>query len=412
MEQKRITWVDGLRGVASLFIVFHHFIMGYYPAAYRGEEAIAHLAGDVEAEFSQSPLAFFAIGDLWVSVFCLVSGFVISYQVFHMTEAKQFSKSLLKRYPRLMLPVFALSAIVYVMLHLNLFFNGPASLLSGSEWLAQFYQNKTTISDLIFSSIADTWIVGMSTLYSNAFWMLADLFAGSFMAYILAAMGKGMNGRMLYVYIGVAVVYLSTNSRLSDFALGVLIAYIAERFGERIQKHKKACVITGIFMILTAVILGAYPVAYAPTNAYRFLNHLPDRLNPYYFYHMIASALIVMGIYLLKPLAKVLSLKPFLFLGKISYSIYLVHIPVLFSLSAWLLTRFMAKTGDYNLSAWWMFGISILAILILSWLFYLLIEQNCTKLINRVTYKLMEEKDTMEKDKSISGNKGAEENKI
>lgn len=311
-----------------------------------------------------------------------------------------------------MLPVFALSAIVYVMLHLNLFFNGPASLLSGSEWLAQFYQNKTTISDLIFSSIADTWIVGMSTLYSNAFWMLADLFAGSFMAYILAAMGKGMNGRMLYVYIGVAVVYLSTNSRLSDFALGVLIAYIAERFGERIQKHKKACVITGIFMILTAVILGAYPVAYAPTNAYRFLNHLPDRLNPYYFYHMIASALIVMGIYLLKPLAKVLSLKPFLFLGKISYSIYLVHIPVLFSLSAWLLTRFMAKTGDYNLSAWWMFGISILAILILSWLFYLLIEQNCTKLINRAAYKLMEEKDTMEKDKSISGNKGAEENKI
>lgn len=392
MEQKRIRWIDGLRGVASLFIVFHHFIMGYYPAAYRGGEAIAHIAGDVEADFSQSPLAFFAIGDLWVSVFCLVSGFVISYQVFQMTEAKQFSKSLLKRYPRLMLPVFALSAIVFVMLHLNLFFNGSASVLSGSEWLAQFYQDKTTISDLIFSSIADTWIVGMSTLYSNAFWMLADLFAGSFMAYILAAMERGMNGRMLYVYIGVVVVYLSTNSRLSAFALGVLIAYIVKRFGERIEKHKKGCIIVGIIMAVAAVILGAYPVAYAPTNAYQILNHLPDRLNPYYFYHMIAAALIVMAIYLLKPLAKFLSLKPFLFLGKISYSIYLVHIPVLFSLSAWLLITFMSKTGNYNASAWWMFAISMLVILILSWLFYMFIEKNSTRFINWVVDKLMEEK--------------------
>jgi peptidoglycan/LPS O-acetylase OafA/YrhL len=269
MGKKRITWIDGLKGVASLFVVCHHFIMGYYPAAYQGAEAVTHFSGNLEIKFAQSPLAFFTIGDFWVSVFCLVSGLVISYQVMHMTQNRQFSKSLLKRYPRLMLPVFALSAIVYVMLHLNLFWNGPAAMLSGSEWLAQFYQNKTTISDLLLSSIADTWIVGMSTMYSNAFWMLADLFAGSFMAYILAAMGREMNNRILYVYIGVAVVYLSTNSRLTNFALGVLIAYIIERFGEKIQIYKNACIIAGGLMIFISVILGSYPVGCEPTNAYR-----------------------------------------------------------------------------------------------------------------------------------------------
>lgn len=388
MESKRITWIDGLRGIASLFVVFHHFIMGYYPAAYQGADAVTHLGGNVEADFSQSPLAFFAIGDLWVSVFCLISGFVISYQVFHMTDEKQFSKSLLKRYPRLMLPVFALSAIVYVMLHLNLFFNTQAAAITGSEWLAQFYQNKTTISDLIFSSIADTWIVGFSTLYSNAFWMLADLFTGSFMAYILAAMSKGMNRRVIYVYIATALIYLSTNSRLTDFALGVLLSYIVVQYGESIHQHKRTCIVLGVLMLISAVFLGAYPVAYAPTNEYRFLNHLPDRLNPYYFYHMLASALLVMAIYLLKPLKKLLSMRPVLFLGKISYSVYLVHIPVLFSLSAWFLLKLMERTGNYNLSAGVMFGISIAVIWVLAWLFYLLVEKNCARLIDWAVGKL------------------------
>lgn len=390
MEQKRITWIDGLRGAASLFIIFHHFIMGYYPAAYEGAGGVSHLQNGVEAAFSQSLPGFFVTGDLWVSVFCLISGFVIAYQVFHMKDEKQLSRSMLKRYPRLMLPVFALSAIVYVMLHLNLFYNGPASLLSGSEWLAQFYQNKTTLYDLFFSSFVDTWVVGMSTLYSNAFWMLADLFAGSFMAYVLAAMGRGMNRKMLYVYIGAALMYLSANSRLTNFALGVLAAYIVEQFGESIQSHKKICAATGILMLAAALTFGAYPVGHAPDNAYRILNHLPNRLNPVYFYHMLAAFFLIMGIWLLKPVGRALSLKPVLFLGKISYSLYLVHIPVLYSLSAWLLVKFMAKTGKYNLSAGLSFAISLPVILLLAWLFYKVIEGNCTRLVSRTVEKLEE----------------------
>lgn len=391
MEQKRITWIDGLRGAASLFIVFHHFIMGYYPAAYKGAEGVPHLQKGVETAFSQSLPGFFVTGDLWVSVFCLISGFVIAYQVFHMKDEKQFSSSLLKRYPRLMLPVFALSVMVYIMLHLNLFYNNPASLLSGSEWLAQFYQDKTTLYDLFFSSIVDTWIVGMSTLYSNAFWMLAELFAGSFMAYILAAMGKGMNRNMLYVYIGVVLMYLSTNSRLTDFAMGVLAAYVVEQFGERIKKHKKACICAGIFMLAAAVVFGAYPVGHEPDNAYRILNHLPKRLNPVYFYHMLAAGLLLMSIWLLEPLGKALSKKPVLFLGKISYSLYLVHIPVIYSLSAWILVKLMAKTGNYNLSAGLSFAISLPVMIFLAWLFYRFIEKNCTKFINKVVDKLAKE---------------------
>lgn len=144
-------------------------------------------------------------------------------------------------------------------------------------------------------------------------------------------------------------------------------------------------------MLGTAFVLGAYPVGHEPDNAYRILNHLPDRLNPVYFYHMLAAALLIMGIWLLEPLGKALSKKPVLFLGKISYSLYLVHIPVIYSLSAWLLVKFMAGTGNYNLSAGLSFAISLPVMILLAWLFYRFIEKNCTRLINKAVDKLTEE---------------------
>ncbi len=391
MEQNRIKWVDGLRGMASLCIVLHHFILGYYPAAYEGATAMKHLPGTIEADFSQSPLAFFVLGDFWVSVFCLVSGFVIASQVFAMKDGKQFSKSVIKRYPRLMIPVFALSAIVYVMLHMGLFHNVVASHMTGSAWLGQFYQYETNLRELFFSSFIDTWIVGMETMYSNAFWMMAELFTGSFMAYILAAMGKHANKRILYVYIGIALAYLSVNSRLTNFAFGVLLAYVALNYGEKIRQKKGLAITLGVIFLAIAFIFGAYPHVYEPTNAYRFLNCLPDRLNPTYFYHMLAAVFLMMGIYLCKPVEWLFSTRPFCFLGKISYATYVVHIPVLFSLTAWLLIKFTNLTQDYNRSAALALVISLVAIISFSWIFWRLIEKPSSAWINKVADKLTED---------------------
>lgn len=391
MEKKRIKWIDGLRGIASLCIVLHHFVIGFYPAAYEGATAMRHLPGSIEADFSQSPLAFFVLGDFWVSVFCMVSGFVIASQVFGMKDGKQFSKSVIKRYPRLVIPVFALSVIVYAMLHLGLFYNVPAANITGSAWLGEFYQYKTTLWDLFLSSFIDTWIYGMVTIYSNAFWMLAELFAGSFMAYLLAAMGKHANRRILYVYIGIALAYLSVNSRLTNFVLGVLLAYVALHYGEKIRQCSRIAPILSVIFLVMAVIFGAYPHTYEPTNAYQVLNCLPDRLNPCYFYHMLGVMFLMMGIYLCRPVNWLLSTRPAQFLGKISYAVYVIHIPVLFSLSAWMFIRFTNLTKHYNISAGMTLVFSLIAILLLGWGFWRLIEKPSTKWIDKVADKLTED---------------------
>ena len=65
MKQERIDWMDGLKGLACIIIVIHHFILGYYPAAYLGAGGYSHCVSGADIRFAQSPLAFFTIGDFW-----------------------------------------------------------------------------------------------------------------------------------------------------------------------------------------------------------------------------------------------------------------------------------------------------------------------------------------------------------
>lgn len=391
MEQKRILWIDGLRGMACLCIVLHHFVMGYVPGAYSGDVGVAHLSNGMERAFAQSPLSFFTIGDFWVTIFCMVSGFVIANQVYRMTSEEQLSKALFKRYPRLMLPVAAVSVLVFFMMQVGLFYNDVAAAQTGSEWLAMFYNEKASLRELFFGTVADTWFVGMQLTFSNAFWMLNELFIGSFVAYILAVIGKKQQTRMLYLYGFFTLVFLSMNSRYAAFSIGVALALVFAKWAE-LWLSKKGSALIGVALMVVAVLLGAYPVGMVPTNAYRLLI-LPESspMGSYYFYHILGAACLMLGIGLCKPLIKALSLAPLQLLGKISYSVFLVHIPILFSLSAWIFVTVLSSGVGYSMAAGMTLLTSVAAVLLIGWLFYRFVEMPCQNLVHKLTQFFFEE---------------------
>lgn len=442
-EQKdRIGYIDGLRGLACIFVLLHHFILAFYPAAMSGNEAVKHMEGQTELWFSQSPLAFFVTGDLWVSVFCLVSGYVIAAKTFRMRDEREHAAFLIKRYPRLALPVFAVSVFVQIMLWTGAFWNLPASELTGSSWLSDFYVSRGGIGDLFFDSFVNTWFVGMTTRYSNAFWMLNQLFLGSFVAYLMAMAGRfqvakfregekdattpfgsdedGPSGeegpdqkenrtgmekkgkkrqgydRILMVYIIATVLFFLANLRLGVFALGTVFAYLeAKRGKDRGEKEKadadasatktKKDLYIGLACLILAVLLGAYPSGREPSNLYRYPEMLTTRLNPIYFYHMCAAGLLFEGIRRERIAGRFLSLPCFRFLGKISYAVYLIHIPVLYSLSCLVMIKTHTVLG-YHLSSALALLTCLGCTLVLAWLFWRFFETNLDKALNRMTF--------------------------
>ena len=223
--------------------------------------------------------------------------------------------------------------------------------------------------------------------------MLKDLFLGSFVAYILAIMGKSLKKNLVFVYIFVCILYLSINSRMADFSFGVLLAFLFMQYGNLFVQKKKIFVPLGIVLLVVGFFLGAYPVAVEPTNGYRYLagigNFLYHRLTPYLFYHKLAVFALLLGIFMLHGLQKVLETKICLFLGKISYAVYLLHIPVLFSLTALLFVKLYGVLLQYNLAALLALLISLVVIVALSWLFYHFIEKRCVRFTNWLVDKIL-----------------------
>jgi peptidoglycan/LPS O-acetylase OafA/YrhL len=140
----------------------------------------------------------------------------------------------------------------------------------------------------------------------------------------------------------------------------------------------------GIFCVVAGCLLGGYPSGVIPTNAYRFLNIFPAWYHGYMLLHIAGAGLLVYGLLCLKRLPALLGNRLFLFLGKISYAVYLVHIPMLFSLSAYVFLQAQGSGLGYLRSTAVSFVVSNAVLVIAAFLYHQIVERPCAALTDRL----------------------------
>lgn len=134
MESK-IGYLEGLRGIASLIVVFHHYMCAFYPAMVFGAGAAFHI-GPIEARFAASPLNVLYNGGFAVCIFFVLSGYVLTNRYFRIRQRDLVTSSAVRRYVRLMIPTLFTVIVAYLLSTANLYYNGLASNITGSTWLA------------------------------------------------------------------------------------------------------------------------------------------------------------------------------------------------------------------------------------------------------------------------------------
>jgi peptidoglycan/LPS O-acetylase OafA/YrhL len=84
-------------------------------------------------------------------------------------------------------------------------------------------------------------------------------------------------------------------------------------------------------------------------------------------WRLVAPALVIAGVVMSPVLQRVLSVRPFVWLGWASFSLYLVHVPVECSLSCWLYLSGLREGLDHATSALLASAASVAVSLLLAW---------------------------------------------
>lgn len=335
----RLRWIDGLKGIASILIVLHHFILAFIPALYYGSSVQYNLYR-YEGLLADSPLLFLFGGHFLVNLFLLLSGLVLSLQVYQTNTIQELFINLIKRYLRLALPVFVISLIVYFMLRFGLLYNNQLANNTGSPWLTFYYKAPLSLKSVFETSFYTVWFVG-NDAYSTAFWMLTHLFYGSLLTYVTIFTFRKLH-KFLQLFLIVLVIGLSVyyKSYLINFGFGMFLAWSIQNYQ---VKDKK---MLGTLFIILGLIFAGYPQGVTPTNLYRLFTSGNFDISFNLLIHSTAALFIVLGLFFSRVGFYLFNHRISQFLGRISYAVYLTHIPILFSITSLV---FIALR-DFNLS--------------------------------------------------------------
>ena len=132
--------------------------------------------------------------------------------------------------------------------------------------------------------------------------------------------------------------------------------------------------------------LGGYPSYAQPVFFYRCLGRLCQHIfagKGIATYHVLAAALLILGIIMCKPVQRGLSVKPLRWLGSVSMGVFVLHVTVMQFVGRPLQNMFLGMGMSYPLMVLVVYLILMVLLLLLAWGFHNTVERLQEKLLSR-----------------------------
>jgi peptidoglycan/LPS O-acetylase OafA/YrhL len=271
----------------------------------------------------QDKLLALADGTLAVHIFFVLSGFVLSIGMLRRPSWDRLAGLALRRYPRLTLPILAITLAALVMMSSGVMFNHQAaSSLRSLNNLGRLLQFQPQIESALRFALFDVYFrYDEATSYNTNLWTMPIEFVGSFLVFGLLTL---VTWRRVFLFtLAVGIVWSAmARSAFLDFFLGVLIAgFYSDTGGFKGIREISAL----SALLLTAAALRIF---------------LPGQFASYVG---IATTVVMMPI-VSNRIRALFGTSLSRWLGRISFPLYLVHPLVIFSFSSWL-ALFMKTNG-------------------------------------------------------------------
>lgn len=398
--------IDGLRGYAAFFVVWHHISLIWFSWSlhdgYAGRET-DHLL--------QLPILRLAIsGPPHVFIFFVVSGYALSHKTLKLlreggrTKTEEayaaLASSAFRRHPRLFLPPVVLCLPTVLVAYANGFGGtqdgggrmpgaaakamDPAPLATLTEQFADYARTVLELVDPLAHRADWTWV------YNPAMWTLPHEFRGSLLVYgALLALSRCKSGVRLLVMVGMASwalysVYWPQFLFLSGMLLADLRLHSRRRTLEEDEEEKSSALddewkpaatqgnsgwksvaarkwssqyvqaaaqITIYVVVLYVLGAPEWHLGGDKAPGYVWLARLvPSQYIaaelPGHFWGTIAAVALILVLDRSPLLQRLFTTPLARYLGRISYSLYLVHVPILHGLGWWAGKFFLGYTGS------------------------------------------------------------------
>jgi len=362
-------YLDGLRGLAALIVVFTHFVVAFYPALYSGSVSDINTRNGIEIFIAKSPLNLIFAGNFAVCIFFITSGYVLTFKYFKYKNHKYLVASAIKRYFRLLIPVFTSIFIAYLLMKLSLFSNKQVGELTRSSWwFSTFWAFAPNLINMLKQALFGALLFNQSS-YNVVVWTMTYELYGSFLVFGLASLfGKVKNRYIIYIF---SICFL-IKTYYFGFILGLFLCDLDNNSQFNLRDRVKSKYLIG-FTLLIGLFFGSFPRAMDVSNTIYGFMKIPSISDVPTFYHTLGAFLVILSILLSDKLKSFLSGKTALFLGKISYSMYLIHLIIMCSFSSFLFLK-LILIFSYFLSTLLTFIPSMLIIIILSFIMYRYID--------------------------------------
>lgn len=300
---KKLLELEGLRGVAALAVVLSHLALEFFPTLING-------SGDnaLQVWVYNSPFRFLYSGLFAVCIFFVMSGFVLSRKYLRTHDGAVLADGTIKRYFRLMPPV--LISTILLTLSICIVRDVPPQ-----RWAELFF---SSTKEALYGSFLFGHNANNSVLWTMQIEFLGSLGLFAF----LAVFGRSRWAPLAVVACAAALMKLSPLFGYF-FALFLLGIYID-------KAHRLLRGPIGFCAFLFGLYLGGYD---APSAAYRHVVVFANTLQFEYGIHLnwpllfpaIGSLLVVASALACAPVSRFLSCRTAVWLGAISFSLYLTH---------------------------------------------------------------------------------------
>ncbi|NKI22956.1 acyltransferase [Paenibacillus dendritiformis] len=325
--KSKIVYLDGVRGLAACIVVISHFFQVFLPSVFEGKPEIAHFA--FEAAAAQTPINLLFNGNFSVCLFFVLSGYVLSYRYFQTADRLHVCSSAARRYFRLAVPALLSVVVAYLAILAGFGFYDDIQGITLSSMPDPFAAD-TSAWVMIKESLFDTFFTYGSE-YNPVLWTMTYELFGSFLIFaFLLLLGK----RKLRFAVYALLIWHWIDSYYLGFVLGMLLSDLKHSGRNWLAALNRPWIIA--VFVIAGIYLGSYPYWAPQGTIYSILVWEAPGFSFFEFYHVIGSFLILTALLNPGPMQTLFNRKPFAYLGKISFSLYLVHLTIICSLGSYI----------------------------------------------------------------------------